>query len=312
MDIKSDSSIWEHKYKPCSVKDLILPKNITSLFDKYVKDGDIPQLLFASTAGRGKTSSAFALCNDLGADKMYINGSIDTSVDTLRYQVTQFASTSSFSDGKKICIIDECERLSPNAQDGLKGIMDMTESNCRFILTTNNLSKIIPPIQSRGTLINFNFSKEDMKSLIIAYFKRMCFVLDNEKIPYDKKILAEFTQQKYPDFRSTILGLQKAAHMYGQIDENIFKSIDGSQFTSLVSEMKEKKYNNVRKIIAETDPDTFYQTFYNDIENLVEPNCIPNIVMILGRFTYESALSISKEITLAACVTEIMREAKWK
>ena len=311
MEIKSDSSIWEHRYRPCSVKDVILPARIKTLFDKYISDGDIPQLLFSSTAGRGKTSSAYALCGDLEADKMYINGSIDTSVDTLRYQVTQFASTSSFSDGKKICIIDECERLSANAQDGLKGIMDKTESNCRFILTTNNLSKIIDPIKSRGVHINFNFSKEEMKALIIAYFKRMCFVLDTEKIPYDKKVVAEYVQAKYPDFRSTILGLQTASQMYGKIDENIFKSID-TMFSSLVQEMREKKYTNVRKIITDIDPDSFYQTFYDELDNLIEPTCIPNIVVLLGKAVVESATTTSKEITLASTVTELMREIKWK
>jgi DNA polymerase III delta prime subunit len=312
MDFIGSSSIWEHKFRPKTVNDLILPANIRKLFNSYVSRNDIPQLLFSSTAGRGKTSSAYALCHDLKSDMMYINGSIDNSIDTLRFKVTQYAMTSSFNEGKKICIIDECERLSPSAQDGMKGLMDQTESNCRFILTTNNVSKIIDPIISRGTHISFNFSPEETKNLIIAYFKRMCYVLDTEKVKYDKKIVAEFVQEMYPDFRKTIGDLQKCYNMFGEINNNIFKNIDGTQFTSLVEELKNKKFNSVRKIISEIDAETFYQTFYDQIDDLLDPTCMPTIVMILGQFAYESSLSISKEITLAACCTAIMKEARFK
>lgn len=312
MELVGNSSIWEHKYRPQTVKDLIIPANIRKLFESYISRSDVPQLLLSSTAGRGKTSSAFALCHDLGSDMMYINGSIDNSIDTLRYKVTQYAMTSSFNDGKKICIIDECERLSASAQDGMKGLMDQTESNCRFILTTNNVSKIIDPIISRGTHISFNFSPEETKNLIIAYFKRMCYVLDAEKVKYDKKVVAEYVQQMYPDFRKTIGDLQKCFNMYGEINDNIFKNIDGSQFASLVEEIKNKKFNNVRKIISEIDSDTFYQEFYDQIDDLLEPTCMPTIVMILGQFAYETSSSISKEVTLAACCTAIMKEAKFK
>lgn len=312
MELIGTSSLWEHKYRPQTVNDLIIPQNIKSLFLQYIKDKDIPQLLFSSTAGRGKTSSALALCSDLGADLMYLNGSIDNSIDMLRYKVSQFAMTSSFGDGGKVCIIDECERLSSAAQDGMKGLMDVSEGNCRFILTTNNISKIIDPIVSRGTHINFNFSPAETKNMIVTYFKRMCYVLDTEKVKYDKKVLAEYVQEMYPDFRKTIGGLQKCYKMNGEIDSNIFKNIEGSSFNSLIEEMKNKKFNNVRKIISDIDCDTFYSTFYKQIDDILDPTCMPNIIMILGQYTYESALSVSREVTLAACCTAIMREAKWK
>jgi len=106
--IKSQSTLYVEKYRPQTIKDLILPDNITTLFSKFIEDGDIPNLLFSSSAGRGKTSTAQALIKELGADGLYLNGSIDNSIDTLRYQVSQFANTSSFSDNGKICFIDEC------------------------------------------------------------------------------------------------------------------------------------------------------------------------------------------------------------
>jgi hypothetical protein len=140
----------------------------------------------------------------------------------------------------------------------------------------------------------------------------MCFVLDNEKVPYDKKVLAEYVQLKYPDFRSTVLGLQKASQMFGKIDEEVFKAADNTVFTSLIDEIKAKEYTKARKIVSDTDPDAFYQTFYDSLDTLLEPTCIPDVVILLGRFAYESALTTCKEVTLASCVTELMKSCKWK
>ncbi len=312
MELIGKSTLWVEKYRPQTIKDLILPDNITKLFAKFIDDGDIPNLLFSSSAGRGKTSTALSLIKDLGADKLFLNGSVDNSIDTLRYQVSQFASTSSFSDAGKICFIDECERLSPNAQDAMKALIEQTESNCRFILTTNNMSKIIDPIKSRCQLIDFNFNQSEMKQLIIAYFKRLCWILDQEGVVYDKAVLAEFTQQIYPDFRKTLNELQKFAKMNGSITDAIFRNLDGAKFDDLITEIKNKKFNTVRKMINDIDPDTFYMEFYSRLDEFLTDTSKPSAIMTLGRFSYESALSVAPEISLCACVVEIMRDCEFK
>ena len=197
------------------------------------------------------------------------------------------------------------------AQDGLKSLSETTESNCRFIFTTNNLHKVIDPIKSRNKHISFNFPQAEKKNIVTAYFKRLCFILDNEKVKYDKALLAEYTLGMFPDFRQTIIRLQLCYKMHGEINKEIFNVTDDSMFKNLVQEMKEKKFNSVRKIIVDIDPDSFYSTFYEQLDGLVEPSCMPNLIMTLGRFAYESSLSVAKEVTLAACVTEVMRDAKW-
>jgi DNA polymerase III delta prime subunit len=311
MEKIGKSSLWEHKYAPTTVKDLILPSKVRTLFESFIKDGEVDSMLLSGTAGLGKTSSAIALVNDLGADLLFINGSLETGIDVIRYKVQQFATTGSFSDGKKIVVIDEIDRMVA-AQDALKTLQEQTEANCRFIFTTNNLHKVIPPIKSRIKHISFNFSPTEKKNLVMAYFKRLCFILDSEKIAYDKKVLADYTMQMFPDFRQTIVRLQMCAKMNGQINDQIFNISDEALFDNLIEEMKAKKFNSVRKIIGELDPDAFYLTFYDQIDTLVEPACMPNLIMTLGRFAYESALSVAKEVTLAACCTEIMKEAKFK
>ena len=312
MEIIGKSTLYCEKYRPQTIKDLILPNNLKTLFLKFLEDNDIPNLLFTSSAGRGKTSTAFSLCKDLDCDMLYVNGSVETSIDTLRYKVTQFAMTGSFHDGKKVVIIDECERLSPNAQDGMKALIEQTEANCRFILTTNNISKIIDPIKSRCQLVDFNFSQKETKDLIIAYFKRVCWILTEEKVKFDKKVVAEFIQKVYPDFRKILNELQKYVKMNGEVSEDIFNSLDGTQFTNLVTEIKGKKFNNIRKIVSNMDADSFYGTFYAQIDELLQDECKPNVIMTLGRFVYESSLSINKEITLCACIIELLRECKWR
>lgn len=312
MEKIGTSSLYCEKYRPQTINDLIIPENLKKLFLQFVEDQDIPNLLFASSAGRGKTSTAFALCTDIDCDMLYINGSVENSIDTLRYKVTQFAMTGSFRDGKKVVIIDECERLSPQAQDGMKALIEQTEANCRFILTTNNISRIIDPIKSRCQLVDFNFSQKETKNLVIAYFKRVCWILDNEKIEFDKKVLAEFVQQIYPDFRRTLNELQKFIKMYGKVNEEIFNCLDGVQFASLVNEMKSKKFSNIRKIVANMDADSFYGNFYAEIDTLLQDECKPTVIMVLGRYAYETSLSVNKEVSLAACIVELLRECKWR
>lgn len=311
MEIISNSSLWVEKYRPKTVKDLILPDHIKTFLAKIVETKEIPNLLFFSSAGRGKTSTAFAIVNDIDADVLYINASIENSIDTVRYKVQQFAMTSSFSDGKKVVILDEMDRMV-NAQDALKALIEQTEANCRFIITTNNLAKIIDPIKSRTQLIDFNFTSKESTNLMLQYFKRVCWILEQENIEYDKKTLAEFVKKSYPDFRKTLNELQKYIQMHGSVDENIFKLSDDTNMSSLIGEMKAKKFNSVRKIATEIDPSSFYGLFYKEIDNLLDDKCKPAIIMILAESAYKASLSVNQELELVSCLIQIMRDANWR
>lgn len=312
MEKIGSSSLWVEKYRPKTIKDLILPDNIKSLFEKFVKDGDIPNLIFTGSAGRGKTSTAYALARDIGMDELYINASMETGIDTLRSKVTNFAMTSSLVDAKKLVIADEFERTSAQGQDATKGLIEATEANCRFIFTTNNLSKIIDPIKSRCQLVDFNFSPKETKNMIVSMFKRVCWILDNEKVKYDKKVLAEFVQSTYPDFRKTLNELQKYVKMHDEIDDKIFLSSDQSVMGNLIEELKARKFNNIRKIATSLDPDQFYGDFYKQIEEYLDNSCKPTIILLLSQYVYESSLSVNKEITLMGFLVSLMKEAKWR
>lgn len=208
-------------------------------------------------------------------------------------------------------ITHNCDRVSLQGQDSLKVLQEQTEKNARFIFCTNNLNKIIQPLQSRSQLLQFGTTKT--KDLVLSTFKRMCFILDNEGVTYDKKIVAEITQKVYPDIRKLINEFQKYARMFGTIDERILASSDDTQVTELISSMKAKKFNSVRKICTQIDPSQFYTLFYQDLDTYLKDSSKPNVILILADYANRHTQTIDQEINLVACVTAIMLEGDiWK
>jgi DNA polymerase III delta prime subunit len=311
MEQIGTSSLWEKKYAPQCFSDLILPKKFKLLFQKMLDGGEIQNILLAGTAGLGKTSTATVLAKELGADFMFINASLDNSIDVVRSKVQQFAMTSSFADGKKIVLLDEVDRMMAG-QEALKAMMELTESNCRFIFTTNNISKIIDPLKSRTRMIDFSFSESDNQEVILQYFKRCQFILTNEKIEFDKKVLAEFIKKIFPDFRKIIGELQKASQMFGKIDEAIYSIQDDAIVNSLIDELKAKKFVNVQKIASNLDPNQFFPEFYAKMVDVLDPKCIPDMVLILGEGAYRNGVSTDREINLMATLVQVMKAGVWK
>jgi replication factor C small subunit len=309
----SESTLWVERYRPQTLEDMILPARIKEFFDKVVAGGEIPNMILTSTAGKGKTSVSNALCNELGADKLFINASIDNSIDNIRYKVQNFATSASFSDGTKIVVMDECERITAAGQDSLKALIEQVERNCRFIFTCNNYSKVIDPLKSRCQTIDFNFTPEDMKELVVKIFHRCAFILKNEGIEYEKEVLAEFVKKQYPDIRKTINTLQKFVNTHGKIDSNIFKFNDSEGvMNDLITSLKTKKFNDVRKIASAIDPSSFYGDFYRQIDTQLKDESKPDIILILAQFAYETGLSVDQEISLVGCLIQIMKSAQWR
>lgn len=313
MDFNKNSSIWVERYRPRSVKDLVAPKGTKTLLENIVRDQDLQHLIFYGTAGLGKTSAAKAIANDLGADVLYINGSKDTSIDTVRHDVTQFATTHSLVGGSvKIVILDECEQISMQGQNALKVILEETSSLCRFILCTNNVNKIIPPLHSRCKMISFNYGSKHTKEIMMAYFARTQEILINEQVEFDKGALAEFIQKVYPDFRKILNELQGYHKENGKIDKGVMSVADASYLGEMVDYLKGKKFNKVRGVCAEIDAATFYSTFYAEIRSHVQDQWMPECILILADYANRHTMTIDQEINLVACCTELMLKGQWK
>lgn len=313
MKILGNSSLWVEKYRPQCADDYLATPKVRKILDEIIKTGDIPHLLlYSKSPGTGKTTFANVVAKELECDLLYKNGSIDTSIDSIRYDVQQFTMTSSLMGGKKLVVLDEGERLSPNAQEALKVLMEQCEGNARFIICTNNMQRIVAPVISRCQVVEFDHTEADKQALMIQYFKRVQFILGNEGVEYDKAVLAELIKKVYPDLRKTIGQLQQFSKTHGAITDKVFGDLDDSQTLDLVSKMKAKKFEPIRAACSTIDPSEFFVNFYREISDLLDPSCIPDIILILARYANMHCLTVDQEINLVAAVVEIMTVVKWK
>lgn len=308
----TETYLLVEKYRPSTVAECILPKRIKDQISAFTAKKEIPHLMFYGTAGLGKTSLAKAICKDIGADCMYINASNETSIDVVRNKITQFASTSSFDGNLKVVVLDEMDRLSNNAMDSLKATMEAFHQSTRFIFTSNNIHKIIDPIRSRCIEFDFNPTSVEKEDMMVQALKRVVTILKKEQIEFDIKSVASLLQKHYPDLRKTINEIQRYAST-GKIDSGILVQPETS-IDELVSNLKAKKFNDVRKWLArnaDTDHQTIFRYFYDNL-NLFDPKSIPNVILVLAEYQYKASFVVDQEINTMACLIDIVQAAEWK
>jgi DNA polymerase III delta prime subunit len=305
--------LWTEKYRPKTVEDCILPERLKVPFQEYVNQKQIPNLLLTGGAGVGKTSVAKAMCNEIGCDYLVINGSDENGVATIRVKIANYASSMSFSGGRKVVIIDEADYLTPNAQAILRNAIEEFAVNCSFIFTCNYKAKIIDPLHSRCAVIDFGMKNGEKQKMASAFFKRIQSVLESEKVEYDDKVIAELVKKHFPDFRRVINELQRYAQL-GKIDVGILSQIGDVSLTQIVKHMKEKDFTSVRKwaATAEIDPTMFFRKLYDNLYEILKPSSIPGVVIVLADYQYKQAFVADQEINLVACLTEIMANGEFK
>ena len=306
--------LWVEKYRPARIEDCILPDAIKSTFQEYVNRKEIPNLLLSGSAGVGKTTIAKALCEEVGCDYIVINGSDESGIDVLRTKIKNYASSVSLAGGRKVVIIDEADYLNPNStQPALRGAIEEFSSNCSFIFTCNFKNRIIDPIHSRCSVIDFkiNGSKAKMAS---AFFKRVEWILEKENITYDKEVVATIITKHFPDNRRILNELQRYS-VSGTIDKGILSNIADVQLGSLVTALKEKDFASTRKWVTsnlDNDPVKIYRKLYEGLYEVLKPQSVPQLVLILAKYQYQAAFVADHEINMVACLTEIMVDCEFK
>ena len=306
--------LWVERHRPQTVSDCILPERLKTVFQEYVNQKQIPNLLLSGGAGVGKTTVAKAMCNEIGCDYMVINGSDESGIDVFRTKIKNYASSMSLSGGRKVIIIDEADYLNPNStQPALRNAIEEFASNCSFIFTCNYKTRIIEPLHSRCAVVDFGLQNGEKAQMASAFFKRIEFVLDSEKVDYDKKVIAELIKKHFPDFRRVINELQRYSQL-GKIDVGILSQIGDISITQIVKHLKEKDFASVRKWAATTEIDntTFFRKLYDSLYDIMKPQSIPQTVLILADYQYKQAFVADAEINLVACLTEIMANAEFK
>jgi len=308
--------IWVEKYRPSTVEDCILPDSLKNMFKEFVKQGEVITLLLAGPPGCGKTTIAKAMLNEMDADYILINGSKDGNIDNLRTLIQGFASTVSFKGGRKYVILDEADGLTPAIQNALRGFIEECSANCGFILTCNHKNKIIDAIvDSRCSVIDFNFKKKELPNLASQFLKRSMVILDKENVEYDRKVLATVIAKNCPDWRRTLNELQKWAATYGKITEDILVNFSDTHFNDLIKALKVKDFGTARKWIGEhsdIDMDHMFKKIYDGAYDLVEGHSIPDLILILAKYQYQNAFVANPEINLAAAILEIMGTCTFK
>ena len=314
----SDEFLWVEKYRPKKIEDCILTEDLKKTFSEFLKQKEIPNLLLCGTAGTGKTTVARALCEELGADYIIINGSDEgRQIDTLRNKIKNFASTVSLTEqsNHKVVIIDEADYMNAESvQPALRNFIETFYKNCRFIFTCNYKMKIIPALHSRCTVIDFAIKNGQKVKTANAFMKRLGDILTTEQIKFDKKVLAELIQKHYPDFRRTINELQRYS-VRGEIDSGILFSLSESNNKELMAILKEKRFNDMRKWVInnlDKEPSSLFSTIYNSLYEALENKSVPQAVLIIAGYQYKSAFVADQEINMVACLTEVMANCNFK
>lgn len=311
-----DEFLWVQKYRPKTVADTILPAELKATFQKFVDDKQIPNLLLTGRAGIGKTTIAKAMLDEIGADYITINGSMNGNIDTLRIQIQNFASTVSFTGGRKYVILDEADYLNANStQPALRNFMEEFSKNCGFILTCNFKNRIIEPLQSRCSVIDFKISNQDKPKIAAQFFKRVCGILEGEGVEFEQKAVAELVQTYFPDWRRVLNELQRYSST-GRIDAGVLANKSSEGIGDLIELMKAKNFTGVRKWVSDNsdiDSAVLYRQLYDILpQKLGSASSIADSIIILAEYQYKEAFVANSEINRVAALVTIMAEAQWK
>lgn len=305
--------LWVEKYRPQTISDCILPDGLKQTFQEYVDAGEISNMLLCGTAGTGKTTVARALCNELGCDYIVINGSDESGIDVLRTKIRDFASTVSFESKAKVVILDEADYLNPNStQPALRAFIEEFSGNCRFIFTCNFKNRIIEPLHSRTSVIDFKIEKKDRPEMAQKFLGRMQYILTQEGIPYEQNVLAELLMKHFPDYRRVINELQRYSKS-GSIDSGILSNIAEINTKELIDSLKDKDWKKMRQWVVnnvDNDPQGVYRKVYDSLIDKVKQ--VPHLVLLIADYQYKSAFVADQEINLTACLTDIMASVEFK
>jgi len=312
---RNDDYLFTNKYMPNHVSEMILPKRIKDVFLEMVNNGKGQTLLLNGPPGVGKTSVSLCIANDLNADVMFVNASLEGNMDLLRNKVSDFASSVSMENSgkKKVIILDEIEGVSPAVQLSLRGMLEKFSKNVIFILTTNFKNRLIPPLISRCNVTDFIFDNDEKVEMQAGMFERVLYILKQENITAEPKVIAQLVKRFFPDFRRLLNELQKYGAT-GSIDTGILGVVGDARISDLMNLLKNKKFTEMRKWVAQSDVGDvqIFRSIYDTSYDYIAPASIPELVLIIADFQYKAAFVADAEINLAACLTTIMTECQFQ
>jgi len=308
--------LWVEKYRPRVISDCILPKPLKKTFSEFVKNKEIPNLLLHGNSGIGKTTVARALCEELDCDYILVNGSDEGRlIETLRVKITSFASSISLSGTRKMIIIDEADYLNPQTvQPAMRAFIEEFSVNCGFIFTCNYVSKILPALHSRCSVVDFKIDKKQIQYICEEFMGRVEYILQKEDVEYNEQVIAELIWKFHPDWRRVLNELQRYSSS-GKIDVGILSAIEDERFEKLIEVLVNQNITAIRQWVVDnldTDPSSIYRRIYDNLTHVLEPDSIPPAILVIGDYSYKSAFVADQEINLICCLIEILNRCEFK
>ena len=298
--------VWVEKYRPRNLEELILPEEYSNIFQKFIDEGKIPNLLFTSTnPGLGKTSLARILAKETNADILTLNGNRETGIDHFRGRLIDFCSSLAIDTDTKIVFIDEAENLSSLAVDSLKSTIEQF-TNVSFIFTANFVEKI--PEAVRNRLQHYDFDEiyySNKKEVMKSALKRLIYICEKENITYKKEDLLEILKVYYPSIRGSIKILQQLSMSGELVLTNKLKE-QGNIYNILLEDIKNKNFGEMRQEITKVlDPGAFYTFCFKNLD-FFEDKVKPKVILTLAKYQDMDSRARDKQINLDACLVELM------
>jgi len=307
--------VWVEKYRPKTIDECIIPEDLKSTFKEFIAFGQIPHFLLCGSPGSGKTTCARALCNEIGADVLFVNCSEDSGIDVLRTKIRNFASTVSLTDAKKVVILDEADYANANSlQPALRAAIEEFSNNCRFILTCNFKNRIIEPLHSRCAVIEFKIDNKDKPKIASQFFKRVIGILKVESVEFEPQVVAEIVNRHFPDFRRVLNELQRYS-VSGKIDSGILVNLGDESFKNLVKHLKSKNFTEARKWVGQNsdiETSSLFRSLYDKSIDYLEQSSVPQLILLLADYQHRAAFVADHEINTMACLVEIMSSCTFK
>jgi replication factor C small subunit len=298
-------TLWIEKYRSQTLQQYIGNDAIKARIADCIANNDIPHLIFAGSAGTGKTTLAKLIVKNIQCDYLYINASDENGIDTIRDKVKGFASTASFQP-IKVVILDEADFLTQPAQAALRNLIEEYSAYTRFILTCNYVERLIEPLQSRCEL---HVLKPPTKG---AVAKHICTnILDVEGVTYDVQDVVKVINEFYPDIRSVIKVLQSNVRdsklTVTTLDDNWTK-----QLIQILIKRDKNAWYQVRQLVADAQVDDFQTAYRYMFDHMTEFSYgnDAQLSVILDDFIWRAGVVPDKEINFAACIAKVLETNK--
>lgn len=308
------NTLWYEKYRPTSIDQCFLPAEARKIFEKYIEDRSVPNLILSGPPGIGKTTVARVLLESIDAEFIQIPSSLRGNIDTLRNEIQQFASTISLNGQKKYVILDEADNLTSATQFAMRGFIDEYSTNCGFIFTCNYQEKILSPIsESRLTKVSFTFKNEEKGQLAKSLYALLVRILTAESIEFDPQAVRQYLVnhlQRSSDIRRLLVRAETIGRT-GKFDMSSLTDTLSERFDSLIEALKAKNFSLARTWIGENsdiEPERIYRSLYEQAKQIVTPQMVGGLVLIIAKYQFQQAFVADSEINLAACMIEIMTE----